>query len=184
MIFSKGRIIGSYVIELDRYSDERGFFMETYQKKKYVEKGVCVNFVQDNRSSSKRNILRGLHYQRDNPIGQLISVIRGKIFDVGVDLRPNSSTFGLSMSIVLSEENKSQVYLPPGVAHGFYAMDEINEISYKCTDYYYPDQEFGVNWQDPAFDIEWPSNNPILKARDRKFPLLKDISKNDLPKEQ
>lgn len=175
-------IAGSYLVDFDIYGDERGFFLECYQKRRYAEFGLDVNFVQDNHSFSEGGVLRGLHYQVLHPIGHLIYVVRGKIFDVGLDLRPTSPTFGKHIALTLSSEKPQQLYLPPGVAHGFCALGEENDILYKCTEYYYPEDEAGVLWNDPDLRINWPIDNPNIKVRDAMFPRFKDIEPARLPK--
>ncbi|HSI22278.1 MAG TPA: dTDP-4-dehydrorhamnose 3,5-epimerase [Methylophilaceae bacterium] len=182
MKVTKTAISGAYLIELDVYGDHRGFFLESYQKQRYEKFGLNVDFVQDNRSLSEQGVLRGLHYQIKRPIGHLVYVTRGCIFDVGLDLRLTSPTFGICIEFTLSSDNNQQLYLPPGVAHGFCALEETNEILYKCTDYYYPDDEAGVLWNDTDLNIRWPISNPKIKARDALFPQLKNIDPSRLPK--
>ncbi len=174
-------ISGAYLIELLVHKDDRGFFLESYQRSRYMELGINVEFVQDNRSSTGRGILRGFHYQVCHPIGHLIYVTKGSILDVGLDLRQDSPTFGSHTSVILSDEDHTQLYLPPGVAHAFYSLGECNEILYKCTEYYYPDDEAGVYWNDPDLGIEWPNLNPKINPRDASFPRLRDISSSKLP---
>ena len=180
MKVKKFPIPGVLLIELDFYEDGRGLFLETFQKERYEKLGIKEKFVQDNRSVSEKNVLRGLHYQITKPIGQLIYVARGSIFDIGVDLRRSSPTFGLYISFNLKEGDHQQVYLPPGIAHGFCTFDEVNEIHYKCTEYYFPEDEGGLNWQDDSLNISWPIKNPKIKERDANFPFLKDIKELDL----
>lgn len=175
-------IAGAYLIDLDVFEDERGFFLEAYQKRRYADLGLFREFVQDNHSFSKKGVLRGLHYQVSRPVGHLIYVLRGRIFDVGLDLRPASPTFGKHAAFMLSDERRQQLYLPPGVAHGFCALGESNEILYKCTEYYYPDDEAGVLWNDPDLGIDWPIADPSIKERDLTFPRLKDIDRSRLPR--
>lgn len=181
MKISPTAIDGAFLIDLDVYGDERGFFLESYHALKYVEQGLDAQFVQDNRSQSKKNVLRGLHYQVQEPIGQLIYVTQGVVFDVGVDLRVGSETFGAHVSFTLSGSNPQQLYLPPGVAHGFCTLGEINEILYKCTEYYYPEDEAGLLWNDPELGIQWPIDNPNINDRDEQYPRLKDIQPSQLP---
>jgi dTDP-4-dehydrorhamnose 3,5-epimerase len=178
---NKTKIHGAYLLDLTTYKDSRGFFLETYQYQKYSICGIDCNFVQDNRSLTKKGILRGLHYQITNPIGHLVYVTKGRIFDVGLDLRINSPTFGHCLSTILSDEIHQQLYLPPGVAHGFCALDEINEVHYKCTEYYFPNDEAGVLWNDPDLGIKWPLLNPIISQRDSNYPRLCDIDLMRLP---
>ena len=173
---------GVLLIEPDVYSDERGFFLESYQSIKYADIGIDDNFVQDNRSYSTKNIIRGLHYQIEHPVGHLIYVIRGQVLDVGLDLRKDSKSFGKTIQVLLDGENNMQLYLPAGIAHGFCTLDNENEILYKCTDYYYADDEGGVRWNDPSLDIDWPINSPVICDRDNNFPLLQDIPEHKLPR--
>lgn len=174
-------IAGAYLIDLDVHGDERGFFLESYQRRRYAQYGLDMEFVQDNRSFSGKGVIRGLHYQVRHPVGHLVYVTHGCVFDVGVDLRRNSPTFGRHIAVTLSAENNRQLYLPPGVAHGFCTLGEKNEILYKCTEYYYPEDEAGVLWNDPDLGIQWPVANPLIKPRDAAFPKLKDIDPARLP---
>jgi len=178
----KTAIAGAYLIDLDVYGDKRGFFLESYQRKRYAAHGLDVEFVQDNRSLSQKGVVRGIHYQVEHPIGHIVYVTHGRVFDVGVDLRHNSPTFGRHIAFTLSAENNQQLYLPPGVAHGFCTLGEENEILYKCTEYYYPGDEAGVLWNDSDLGIQWPINDPIIKPRDAVFPRLRDIDPARLPK--
>jgi dTDP-4-dehydrorhamnose 3,5-epimerase len=175
-------IAGAFLIDLDVYGDERGFFVESYQRRRYKDLGLDMEFVQDDRSFSRGGVVRGMHYQVRHPIGHLIYVTHGCVFDVGVDLRRNSPTFGQHVAVTLSAENNQQLYLPPGVAHGFCALGEENEILYKCTDCHYPEDEAGILWNDPDLGIQWPVKNPVIKPRDAAFPKLKDIAPARLPK--
>ncbi|HIC7816011.1 dTDP-4-dehydrorhamnose 3,5-epimerase [Enterobacter ludwigii] len=157
------------IIEPVTFGDERGFFMETWQQKKFCEL-VCVrNFVQDNHSKSAKNILRGLHYQTQNPQGKLVRVVSGKVFDVAVDMRKSSATFGRWVGILLSAENKRQLWIPEGFAHGFYVLSESAEFIYKCTDYYNPQFEHSLLWNDDSVGIKWPlidDKLPLLSSKD------------------
>ena len=182
MKVTETKIGGAYLIDLDIFSDERGFFLESYQHQRYVKYGLDVNFVQDNRSFSKKEVVRGLHYQVNHPIGHLIYVIHGSVFDVGVDLRVNSPSFGKYFSIVLTAEKNQQLFLPAGIAHGYCTLAEENEILYKCTEYYDPADEAGVLWNDPDIGIKWPISEPVIGKRDSNFPLLKEIKSSQLPK--
>ena len=175
-------IKGAYLVELDVYGDDRGYFLESYNHKEYVNNGIAADFVQDNRSLSGLGVLRGLHYQIEHPIGHLVYVLRGSIFDVGLDLRKDSPTFGKHIGITLSASEHRQIYLPPGVAHGFCGLSEENEILYKCTEYYYPDDEAGILWNDPALKIDWPVREPLINSRDKNFPLLAELDSAFLPK--
>jgi dTDP-4-dehydrorhamnose 3,5-epimerase len=174
-------IPGALIIELDCHGDARGFFLETYQRKRYQELGLDVDFVQDNRSCSTKGVLRGMHYQIKFPQGHLVYVTRGEIFDVGLDLRRNSPAFGKWFGKRLSAENHEQLFFPAGVAHGFCALSDEIEILYKCTDYYHPNDEGGVLWNDPDIGILWPVKEPIIKESDSCFSCLKDISEDKYP---
>src|SRR5687767_8419577 len=175
----ESEISGVRVIEPKVYGDHRGFFLETYHKKRYREAGIAGEFVQDNHSRSKKGILRGLHYQLRHPQGKLVWCIFGAIFDVAVDLRPGSTTFGKWVGVHLSSENKKQVWVPPGFAHGFCVLSEHAEVIYKCTDFYDAADEGGIVWNDPTIAIEWPITDPILSEKDAKLPLLEQAK---LPK--
>lgn len=159
---------GLIVIEPVAFGDERGFFLETYQKNRYVEVGLATEFVQDNLSRSRRGTLRGLHYQISQPQGKLVSVSRGEVFDVAVDLRRTSPTFGRWFGIFLNDQNHRQLYVPPGFAHGFCVTSESADFCYKCTDYYNPKDERTLLWNDPSIGIEWPAvENRVLSAKDQ-----------------
>ncbi len=159
------------------FGDQRGFFMETYQAQKFAAAGIDVNFVQDNHSGSQQGTLRGLHYQIRQPQGKLVRVVAGEIFDVAVDLRRYSPTFGQHVSVILSAENKQQLWVPPGFAHGFYALSNWAELVYKASDYYAPQWERSLLWNDPALGIAWPipaGEMPILAAKDQQGKLLSE----------
>ncbi|MEC6798288.1 dTDP-4-dehydrorhamnose 3,5-epimerase [Photobacterium sp. S4TG1] len=157
------------IIEPSVFGDERGFFMETWNQKKFEEQvtGKPTQFVQDNHSKSKKGILRGLHYQTENTQGKLVRVVSGEVFDVAVDIRKDSPTFGKWVGVYLSAENKRQLWVPEGFAHGFYVTSDEAEFVYKCTDYYNPSAEHSILWNDPEVNIQWPSNIlPILSQKD------------------
>ncbi len=177
-----GRISGLLVIEPRVFGDERGFFMESYSRDRYAEAGLPREFVQDNVSLSARGILRGLHLQHPHDQGKLCHVLDGEVFDVAVDVRVGSPTFGRWQGLVLSSTNKLQFYIPPGFAHGFCVLSERALFSYKCTEFYEAPSELGVAWDDPDIGIEWPIETPQLSAKDAKNPLLKDIPKGVLPR--
>jgi dTDP-4-dehydrorhamnose 3,5-epimerase len=165
------------LIEAPRYKDQRGFFMETYQAIKFAEKGITEQFVQDNLSGSKQGVLRGLHYQIRQPQGKLVRALVGEIFDVAVDLRRTSPTFGKWVGQRLSAENRLQVWIPPGFAHGFYVLSEWAEILYKTTDYYAPQFERTLLWDDPTIRIDWPllpGQKPILSTKDAEGKRLSE----------
>ena len=172
---------GVLLIEPMVFSDDRGFFMETFHSKKYAEAGIPGPFVQDNHSHSRKGTLRGLHYQLKNPQGKLVYVIQGEILDVAVDIRKGSPHFGRWTGNLLSEENKRQLYIPEGFAHGFCVLSETADVIYKCTDLYTPGDEYGVFWADEGIDIVWPMENPILSEKDSKNPMLADIPEEHLP---
>ena len=156
------------------HGDERGFFMETFRADDFAAAGITGPFVQDNHSASCRNVLRGLHYQINQPQGKLVRVVRGSVFDVAVDLRRSSPTFGQWAGAVLSADNKRQLWVPQGFAHGFLVLEDGTEFVYKCTDYYAPEHERSLRWDDPAVGIEWPELDapPILSAKDARAPGL------------
>ena len=157
--------------------DARGFFMETWQSRQFADGGIDVSFVQDNFSSSSRDTLRGLHYQVEQPQGKLVRVVRGRVFDVAVDLRRSSKYFGKWVGEELSAENKHQLWVPPGFGHGFLVLSETAEFEYKCTDYYAPKFERSIRWNDPDIGIEWPSlddEQPILSSKDEAAPFFRD----------
>lgn len=169
------------IIEPKVFGDTRGFFMETWSRQRYAQAGLDVDFVQDNVSFSSRGVLRGLHYQHPQGQGKLVQVLRGEVLDVAVDIRWNSPTFGKSVSCLLSEENHRQFYVPVGFAHGFCVLSEVALFSYKCTDYYNPQTEGSLLWNDPDLHIDWLVKEPILSPKDLASPRLKDIPKESLP---
>jgi dTDP-4-dehydrorhamnose 3,5-epimerase len=163
------------LVEPDVYRDPRGFFLETYHLRKYQEGGIRETFVQDNRSRSVRGTLRGLHAQRRKPQGKLVQAIAGEIFDVAVDVRRGSPTFGRWASAVLSGENFRQLYVPPGFVHGFCVLSETAEVEYKVTDLYAPDDEMTVAWDDPEIAVAWPIHDPVVSEKDRRGRRLSEI---------
>lgn len=164
------------IIQPKIFGDARGFFLETFEKKRYQEMlDIDFDFVQDNHSRSSKGVLRGLHFQIQNPQGKLVRVVRGEVFDVAVDIRPGSPTFGKWEGVILSEENKTQFWIPPGLAHGFVVLSEIADFEYKCTDYYNSKCEGCLQWDDPDVAIEWPIKNPLLSDKDRQGKRLKEI---------
>lgn len=174
----KTKIDGVLIIEPRVFGDERGFFYETFHATRYKEAGIAEDFVQDNRSRSTGGVLRGLHFQKNKPQGKLVTVTQGKVYDVAVDLRPESATFGEYEGIILSGENKIQFYIPPGFAHGFYVLSDTADFQYKCTDFYDPSDEGGLIWDDETLNINWPIRDPNLSAKDKNLPSLTDIYKN------
>jgi dTDP-4-dehydrorhamnose 3,5-epimerase len=168
------------IIEPDIYGDHRGFFMETWNQKEFEEKvtGKPTRFVQDNHSSSRKGILRGLHYQLENTQGKLVRIVSGEVFDVAVDIRKNSPTFGQWVGEFLSAENKRQLWIPEGFAHGFYVVSEKAEFVYKCTDYYNPNAEHTLMWNDESLNINWPiETQPILSGKDTNGKKLSEITR-------
>jgi dTDP-4-dehydrorhamnose 3,5-epimerase len=165
---------GMLILEPAVYGDSRGFFYESFNERVFAEaSGVETRFVQDNHSRSRRNVLRGLHYQIRQAQGKLVRVASGEVFDVGVDIRKHSATFGKWFGVRLSAENKRQLWLPPGFAHGFLVTSDWAELLYKTTDYYAPQYEMSIRWNDPALAIEWPlRGQPILSVKDERAPLL------------
>ncbi|MFV2065877.1 MAG: dTDP-4-dehydrorhamnose 3,5-epimerase [Pirellulales bacterium] len=159
-------VAGVVVIEPQVHADHRGFFLETYQKQRYRAAGIHGDFVQDNHSKSRRNTLRGLHYQLPRPQGKLLWVVYGEVYDVVVDLRQDSPTFGRWTGVTLSASNRHQVFAPPGMAHGFCVLSDVAEVVYKCTEYYHPEQEHVLRWDDEELAIEWPTQTPIVSDRD------------------
>ncbi len=163
------------IIEPKVFGDERGFFLETFRHDRYQEVlGTNISFVQDNHSRSSKGILRGLHFQRTKPQGKLVRVVSGSVFDVAVDIRPDSPTFGQHESTILSAENKCQLWVPPGFAHGFLVLSDFADFEYKCTDYYDPSDEGCIIWNDPQVNINWPIANPILSTKDQNGLLLSE----------
>lgn len=179
--FTRLDIDGVFTVEPAVFGDERGYFMETYNENDFRNEGYNLNFVQDNQSRSTKGVLRGLHFQYTQPQGKLVRVIKGEVFDVAVDLRKDSETYGKWIGVTLSEENKKQLFIPEGFAHGFLVLSDIAEFVYKCTDFYNPDDEGGIKWDDPEIGIEWPiddGDNLILSEKDQKWKPLKDTPVN------
>ena len=166
---------GLLIIKPRIFGDDRGYFLETHHQLKYQDGGIDCRFVQDNLSFSVKGTLRGLHFQKTKPQAKLIQTLTGEIFDVAVDIRPNSSTYGEWFGIHLSGKNLHQLFVPQGFAHGFCVLSESAHFAYKCSDYYDPQDEGGILWSDQNLAIDWPINNPILSAKDRQLPCLSDI---------
>jgi dTDP-4-dehydrorhamnose 3,5-epimerase len=166
------------IIETKIFKDDRGFFIESYNLRDFANLGINVNFVQDNHSMSKKGVLRGLHFQFKHPQGKLVRVISGRVFDVAIDLRLSSPSFGKWYGVELSGENALQFYIPPGFAHGFIALEENTHFFYKCTDFYYPEDELGIVWNDSSIGIKWPLDQlgeVIVSDKDRKLPSFKEV---------
>ena len=181
MQVTEQRVPGVLLIEPKVFGDARGYFKETFSAQRYADAGVVGTFVQDNVSKSARGILRGLHLQHPQGQGKLVSVTRGAVYDVAVDVRQGSPHFGQWVGVELSEDNHRQLWIPPGFAHGFCVTSEEAVFAYKCTEYYAPDRELGVLWNDPGLGIDWPVTEPLLSDKDRVYPCLKDIPAAQLP---
>jgi dTDP-4-dehydrorhamnose 3,5-epimerase len=169
------------IIEPKVFNDPRGFFMETYHQRRYADCGIDVVFVQDNMSFSVKETLRGLHYQHPHAQAKLVQVIQGEIFDVALDIRRGSPTFGQWTGVYLSGENGRQLLIPEGFAHGFFVLSETAYVFYKCTNFYAPDAEGGILWSDPDLGIDWPVEDPLISSKDSQFPFLRNIRLADLP---
>jgi dTDP-4-dehydrorhamnose 3,5-epimerase len=166
------------IIEPKVFGDERGFFLETFQAERYAaQAGITLPFLQDNHSRSSKGVLRGLHFQRSKPQGKLVRVVKGKVYDVAVDIREGSSTFGQWEAVILSEENKIQFWVPPGFAHGFVVLSETADFEYKCTDYYDSSDEGSILWNDPDLNISWPTDFPTLSEKDAHAEKLADLKR-------
>ena len=181
MKVTQTKLPGVLIVEPDVYDDERGFFLETWSAKRYAEAGLPQKYVQDNLSFSKKGILRGLHLQHPHGQGKLVQVLDGEVFDVAVDVRVGSPTFGHWDGAILSADNRKQIYIPPGFAHGFCVVGESALFGYKCTEPYKRETELGVIWNDPDIGIEWPLSDPVLSAKDAAFPRLSEIPTDKLP---
>jgi dTDP-4-dehydrorhamnose 3,5-epimerase len=176
MTVTELEIPGLLLIELQRFGDDRGWFTETWQAERYREAGILEDFVQDNMALSSKGVLRGLHAQHPYAQGKLVQVLSGRVFDVAVDLRVDSPSFGLWKGVELSGDTPFQFYLPPGFGHGYYVLSDQALFAYKCTDLYHPETEVGVRWDDVAIGIEWPlEGDPILSTKDANAPLLADV---------
>lgn len=178
--FTETSIEGVIIVDVKSYGDERGYFMETYKKPDFVAGGIDVDFVQDNQSSSTKGVLRGLHFQINHPQSKLVRVVSGEVFDVAVDLREGSPTYGKWEGVVLSAENKRQFFIPRGFAHGFLVLSETAEFCYKCDDIYHPNDEGGLMWNDPAIGIEWPALQGDVEFDEAKM-ILSEKDKSHSP---
>ena len=171
--FTETRIKGVYIIDVKTYGDHRGYFMEIYKEVDFLSAGLDYRFVQDNQSSSRKGVLRGLHFQKTYPQAKLVRVIKGEVFDVAVDLRRGSETYGQWVGVLLSENNHRQLMIPRGFAHGFVVVSDYAEFAYKCDEIYHPEDEGGILWNDPDVNIEWPEvGEVILSEKDKKYPTL------------
>ncbi|WP_432703746.1 dTDP-4-dehydrorhamnose 3,5-epimerase [Methanothermobacter thermautotrophicus] len=175
--FIKTSLDGAIIIEPELYTDERGYFMETFNEAVFRENGLKIRFVQDNESMSVRGVLRGLHFQREKPQGKLVRVVRGEIFDVAVDLRKDSETYGEWTGVRLSDENRREFFIPEGFAHGFLTLSDECIVNYKCTELYHPEYDSGIPWDDPDIGIDWPLemvDDLIISEKDRNWKPLRD----------
>ena len=174
----KTSLEGFLIVELETFKDDRGFFLETFQEKNYKEAGITDKFVQDNQSRSSKGVLRGMHFQVKRPQAQIVTVMRGCIFDVGVDLRQNSSTFGQWYGVELSDVGQRQVYMAPGIAHGFCVLSDLADLHYKVSRFYDPDDECGMVWNDSVVSIDWPLMTPLIHQRDATYQSLSQLIDN------
>lgn len=178
----KTNLEGLLLLNPDVHEDQRGYFLETFSKENYKDLGIKDNFVQDNLSKSIKGTLRGLHYQLESPQAKLVRVVRGKVFDVAVDIRSGSDTFGKHFSVILDDLTNNQLYIPKGFAHGFCVISEEAIFEYKCSDYYEPNDQLGLIWNDPSLEIDWPIERPLISLKDHKLPSLNSIKSILLPK--
>jgi dTDP-4-dehydrorhamnose 3,5-epimerase len=181
MQVKKTDLDGCLMIEPKRFGDARGFFLEIYHQARYQEAGITDNFVQENHSRSMKGVARGMHFTVRKPQAQMVTVMRGHIFDVGVDLRPNSPTFGQWVGVELRDDGPCQIYMAPGFAHGFCVLSEFADLHYKCSEFYDHRDEGGLLWNDPDVGITWPLVDPVISPRDAAFPRLKDLVAARLP---
>ncbi len=182
MKVTQTKLSGALIFEPKVFGDQRGFFMETWNQQRYKEAGLDVNFVQSNLSKSTKGVLRGLHFQNPNPQGKLVQILTGEVFDVAVDIRQGSPTFGLWHGEFLTGDNHKQFYIPEGFAHGFCVLSDTAIFSYMCTDFYSPKDETSLIWNDQSIAIDWPIENPSLSEKDKNALKLEDIPSNKLPK--
>ena len=180
MVINESKLSGVVIIEPKIYEDNRGSFLESYNKNRYSEMGIDIEFVQDNLSYSRKNVLRGLHFQNPAAQAKLISVVRGEVFDVVVDIRQGASTFGSWEGFILSDANRRQIYIPEGFAHGFVVLSDGAYFYYKCADYYSPCNEHCIRWDDPDIGIDWKIDNPIVSDKDLNGLFLKDFNNEKL----
>tara|TARA_Y100001935_G_scaffold232652_1_gene214506 strand:+ start:245 stop:778 length:534 start_codon:yes stop_codon:yes gene_type:complete len=177
MKITKTKLEGCLIIEPKIYGDDRGFFLESYNEKKYKSIIGGNKFVQDNHSRSSKGVLRGLHFQKNNPQGKLVRVVSGKVFDVAVDIRNNSKTFGKWVGVLLSDENKKQFWVPEGFAHGFLVLSDYADFEYKCTSFYEASDEGSIIWNDPDLNIKWPIKDPVLSEKDKNAKRFVELTK-------
>ena len=177
MKVTKTKLPGVLIIKPEVLLDKRGFFKETFRTDQYNDVGITLSFIQDNYSRSQKGVLRGLHLQKSKPQGKLISCSAGSIYDVAVDINPKSKTFGTYVGVELSEQNHLQFWIPPGYAHGFCVLSKYADLNYKCTNFYFPEDEGGLIWNDPEVAIDWPIKSPLLSNKDKLLPSLNEIKK-------
>ena len=163
------------------HKDNRGYFFESFKENEFLENNLEVNFVQDNQAKSSKGVLRGLHYQLNKPQGKLVWVTLGKVLDVAVDIRRESPTFGQTVNTILDDQSHLRFYVPPGFAHGYYVLSEEAIFNYKCTDFYYPQDEYGIKWNDPSIKIEWGEGDKIISKKDAEYSNLNEINEEFLP---
>ena len=175
------KLPGVLIIEPNVFGDHRGFFKETFQTERYAKAGIDLPFVQDNHSRSQKGVLRGLHVQKTRPQGKLVSCSRGVVYDVAVDVNPESAAFGQYVGVELTEDNHRQLWIPPGYAHGFCVLSDVADFQYKCTDLYFPEDESGLIWDDAEVGIDWPIKAPVLSEKDQQLPTLAQIRANGGP---
>jgi dTDP-4-dehydrorhamnose 3,5-epimerase len=178
----KPEIAGLALIDPQRFADDRGFFVETFQRQRYLDAGIAEEFIQGNHSRSRKGVLRGLHFQMMRPQAQIVTVIHGRVFDVAVDVRRGSSTFGKWFGAFLSEQGPCQLYMSAGFAHGFYVVSDLADIHYMVSRAYDPNDEAGIRWNDPEIGISWPDKSPLLSSRDAAYPLLRDVRPDCFPR--
>ena len=176
------KIPGIKIITPEVHKDERGYFFESFNSRNFHDLGLPTHFVQDNQSFSKKGALRGLHYQLKTPQGKLVRVIQGEVFDVAIDIRRGSETFGKFEGVLLSDKNNKIMYIPEGFAHGYLVLSNNAIFQYKCTEFYHPEDEFGLLWNDKDLNIDWPIKNPILSEKDKDLPTIQTIGDKHLPK--
>lgn len=181
MRVERTKLSGLLLIEPRCFRDERGFFLESFQTERYRDAGIAETFVQDNHSRSRRDVLRGLHFQVKRPQAQIVTVMRGRVFDVAVDLRPGSATFGRWQGVELSEDGPRQLYMAPGFAHGYCVLSDFADLHYKVSEIYDESDEGGVVWSDRQIGIRWPIENPVISSRDRSYLALRELKRDRLP---
>jgi len=181
LIFESTAIPGVMIIHPEVHKDNRGYFFESFKQNEFENNNIKIKFVQDNQAQSSKGVLRGLHYQLKNPQGKLVWATLGKIFDVAVDIRKGSPTFGQSVTTILDDKSHLRFYVPPGFAHGYHALSDNAIFNYKCTDFYYPGDEYGIKWNDPSINVEWGEGDKIISKKDISLSNLDDLNEDFLP---